>query len=360
MFYVSDLAGNNVAPLVLPNRLMIGATLLPTPPSGGTVCCDLVQCEGGSVTMGLGEYSGFIQWQESPDGISNWSYVTAGSGANTSSYTTPLLNSTIYYRAEVTQPTFAPVYSNTASVIILETPADAGPVTGDDTVCQGASGVTYTVDEIQNATDYIWSLPDGVSGTSSTNTITLTFETSAVSGEISVAGFHFGGCLGTSSSLTVTVVPLPATPVITANENILHSDAVSGNQWYNQDGIIPGATDQDFTAIADGDYYVVVTDGECSSAPSNVLQVIISALGTLGDDSNILVYPNPVKDQLTVEARGIADVLPFEIFDAIGHIIHKGEFTIHTMIRTDQYTPGVYYIKIKGDGYVVMRKFVKE
>lgn len=360
VFYVSDLAGNNVAPLVLPNRLMIGATLLPTPPSGGTVCCDLVQCEGGSVTMGLGEYSGFIQWQESPDGISNWSYVTAGSGANTSSYTTPLLNSTIYYRAEVTQPTFAPVYSNTASVIILETPADAGPVTGDDTVCQGASGVTYTVDEIQNATDYIWSLPDGVSGTSTTNTITLTFETSAVSGEISVAGFHFGGCLGTSSSLTVTVVPLPATPVITANENILHSDAVSGNQWYNQDGIIPGATDQDFTAIANGDYYVVVTDGECSSAPSNVLQVIISALGTLGDDSNILVYPNPVKDQLTVEARGIADVLPFEIFDAIGHIIHKGEFTIHTMIRTDQYTPGVYYIKIKGDGYVVMRKFVKE
>ena len=359
-YYTSRIDGSDLMPYVFPRRLMIGAILSPTPPIAGLVCCDLVQCEGGSVNIGLAEYSGFIQWQESPDGISNWVNVTAGSGTNTPTYTTPLLTSTIYYRAEVTQPTFAPVYSNTASVIILETPADAGPITGDESVCQGASEVTYKVDLIDNATDYLWSLPEGVSGTSTTNSIVLTFGPSAVSGEISVAGFHSGGCLGTSSSLTVTIESQPATPVITATENILHSDAANGNQWYNQDGIIPGATDQDFTAIVDGDYYVIVTTGECTSAPSNVLQVIISSVTTPGDNRVIQVYPNPVKDILTVEASGISDLLRYEIYNALGHSIHQGEFSAHTTIQTNQYIPGVYYIKVTGNGYVVMRKFVKE
>jgi hypothetical protein len=51
------------------------------------------------------------------------------------------------------------------------------------TVCQGES-VVYTVPDFPNATSYIWTLPDGATGTSSTNSITVNFSTTAVSGEL--------------------------------------------------------------------------------------------------------------------------------------------------------------------------------
>ena len=82
--------------------------------------------------------------------------------------------------------------------------ASAGTITGTSTVHQGQNGVTYTVTEIPNATSYVWTLPAGATGTSETNSITVNFSVSAVSGNITVKGRNDCGN-GTESLLAIVV-----------------------------------------------------------------------------------------------------------------------------------------------------------
>lgn len=86
-------------------------------------------------------------------------------------------------------------------------PSPAGIITGSDNVCTGVSGVVYSISPIPNAIGYSWSLPSGASITSgsNTNSITVNFSSSALSGNISVCGTSSCGN-GIASTLQVTVV----------------------------------------------------------------------------------------------------------------------------------------------------------
>jgi len=88
-------------------------------------------------------------------------------------------------------------------------PAAAGTITGTASVCQGQTGVTYSVLAIANAIDYIWTLPAGASITAGTNTnnITLTYSGVAASGNITVQGSNACGNGTVSPNFAVTVTP---------------------------------------------------------------------------------------------------------------------------------------------------------
>jgi len=98
--------------------------------------------------------------------------------------------------------------SSTLAITVNPYPVAAGTISGATTVCQGQTNVTYSVPVITNATSYVWTLPTGAIGTSSTNSITVNYGTTAISGNITVKGANSCG-YGTSSSLAITVNPLP-------------------------------------------------------------------------------------------------------------------------------------------------------
>lgn len=82
----------------------------------------------------------------------------------------------------------------------------AGTISGQTSICGGASGVIYSVPAITNAAIYTWSLPSGatIASGANSNSITVNFSASAVSGNISVTGSN--SCsTGTSSTLEVAV-----------------------------------------------------------------------------------------------------------------------------------------------------------
>ena len=94
--------------------------------------------------------------------------------------------------------------------------ASAGVITGETTVCQGQDSVTYTVPEIDYATSYIWALPSGATGTSTTNSIAVNYGASAVSGNVTVHG-HNDCTDGAISSLAITINPSSLPEVVTSN-----------------------------------------------------------------------------------------------------------------------------------------------
>ena len=89
-----------------------------------------------------------------------------------------------------------------------------------------------------------------------------------------------------------TAVP---TPSITANGNVLTSSSATGNQWYLDGVLIPGATAQHLTASNSGTYTVIVTQNNCTSPVSNSVTVSITALPVINPLSKeVFVYPNPI------------------------------------------------------------------
>ena len=86
-------------------------------------------------------------------------------------------------------------------------PGCPGMITGLSSVTQGQNNVTYTTGAIPNATSYVWTLPNGATGTSNTNSITVNYDVSAVSGDITVRGNNLYG-VGNLSILPLTVSPI--------------------------------------------------------------------------------------------------------------------------------------------------------
>jgi len=116
--------------------------------------------------------------------------------------------------------------SNFAIVQGCTLPASAGVISGSANVCQGSTTLNYTVPVITEATSYIWTLPDGVTGTSTTNSITLNFGTAVVSGNITVKGHNACGD-GLDATLAINVNPLPVVDFSFNNDNTCSGTAIS-------------------------------------------------------------------------------------------------------------------------------------
>jgi photosystem II stability/assembly factor-like uncharacterized protein len=248
---------------------------------------------------------------------------------------------------------------STLAITVNPLPSNAGNISGSTAVCQGQNNVTYTVPAILNATSYIWTLPMGATGTSTTNSITVDFGTSAVSGNITVKGNNSCGD-GGISSLTITVNVIPATPVITQDLSTLTSNAPAGNQWYLNGSMIPGATSQSHTCIVNGDYFDIVTLNGCSSDTSNIINVTNVGIEFTENNKIFKIYPNPVNDELIIEINGTKENTNFEILNSIGQLVFKGNLLEKTVVNTTTFSPGVYLIKFENGKTFEFKKMVKE
>jgi len=297
-------------------------------------------CNGNSVNLQATGF-GLIQWYQAAD-------------------TVPLSNLTVTPTASTSYIVTAsnadcPMALETMHIVVNYIPDNAGTITGDSTICQGQNAVEYLIPSIDYATSYLWSLPTGASGTSSTNSILVDFSASAATGTISVAGTNVCG-QGQTSNLLLNIYSIPPTPVITIDGNMLHSSAPAGNQWYIQGLQIMDGDGQDYQATTDGDYYVIVTLNGCSSSHSNVITTNFAGIQTVTDNMGLYVFPNPVEAEMIIEIKGNTDDIDFEIFNSLGEIIFKGVLQGKTTIPTASFAQGIYLLRLKTGQEI---KFIK-
>ena len=272
-YYTSFINGTGLKEMdlqTLQHRFMIGVQLTGTAPIGGVASGETVICPGEQTTLVLAGYSGFIQWQSSPNGETDWVSVTEGSGGQDDTYITPLLTSSAYYRAEVYQPGVGSAYSN-----------------------------------------------------------------------------------------PVLVEVIPATPVITADGDVLISSAVTGNQWYDLNGPIEGATGQLFVANAPGIYYVVVTEGDCVSAPSNQVELMTVGVASAIPDRFMQVYPNPFKNALYFKCNDPACGGNWRLLNLQGNIIAEGMLTEQGMVNLGHLPNGPYLFVCRYEDKFLVKRIIK-
>jgi len=254
--------------------------------------------------------------------------------------------------------TWSPALDNTKTTVYTFTPA-AGQ-------CSTTATLTITVNPVVSpsfdeiapvcAGETLSSLPttskNGIAGTWSpaldnSKTTTYVFTPDA------------GQCV-TTKTLTITVIAKPTTPTISVNGKVFVSDSPTGNQWYNSNGAIAGATNQNYQATSDGNYYVITTLDGCSSSPSNSIQLTMTGLMSLNEDEVTKIYPNPVSDELNIETPKNENQQSIEISNELGQVVLKKIFIQKTSVSMSHFAAGLYVIKIDDGKIVEFKKIIKQ
>jgi PKD repeat protein len=140
------------------------------------------------------------------------------------------------------------------------------------------------------------------------------------SGPLSVLVFNGFGCADTSDVAVFTVLPTPAAPTIMQVGQVLSVGTYASYQWYLNGLAIPGATGQSLTAVATGNYTVMVTDaGGCGVLSSSLSLVVGRADGFVGD---LQVYPNPFVGE--VHLQGVlrhGGLMQIKLYNATGQVV---------------------------------------
>ena len=101
------------------------------------------------------------------------------------------------------------------------------------------------------------------------------------------------------------------------------------------------------------------------SANGEVEDYTVDVVPTVGTPSfiksrKILLYPNPVLNQLNVEIEGSSEKIRCEILNSMGQKVFSSNLNGKTSIDMTQFSDGFYLIKFETGGYFLYRKFVKE
>jgi hypothetical protein len=226
-------------------------------------------CSGNTSVLTVAGSTGAIQWEQSPDGISSWANVTGGSGATTSSYTTPALFTTTYYRAKLSQASCPDVYSTVASVTVTSSVAASVNIGANPSgpICAGTN-VLFTATPTNGGTPtYQWFLgatPVGSGSTYSNSSLTNGNQISCIMTSTATCAT---GSPATSNTITMTVnsnpvasITPPGPVTYCSDTSIVLSCSPVGNYLWND-----GTTTNNMTPGSGGNYYVVITDGNgCS------------------------------------------------------------------------------------------------
>jgi hypothetical protein len=205
---------------------------------------------------------------------------------NAGSYEVPLM----YQEMDPTNTTMPVTYQYIKGFTINDAEfaniSPAGTILGLTSVCQGQTSVTYTVAVIAGADSYVWTLPSGATGSSSTNSITVDFSGSAVSGNITVHGHNSIGD-GATSSLYINVYPIPSTPTAGNNGPVCEGTALSLNtstvssatySWTGPNSFISSSQNPTVSSSASslmaGTYNVTVSVHGCISTPGSTTVVV--------------------------------------------------------------------------------------
>lgn len=205
---------------------------------------------------------------------------------------------------------------------------------------------------------FIYSLNSCSTSSSSITASTCTFYTSP-SGKYtwSIAGIYkdtlsnLGGC---DSIITINLTINKANTAVTNANNTLTASLVGGEyQWIDCNGYTPilGDTLQSFTPTKNGNYAVIVTDGNCTDT-SACYSITNVGIDNSFIKESISVAPNPSKGIYNISINSGFKKAQISIYNAIGQrIVESNGITANTFsIDMTGYERGIYYLEIINDG----------
>lgn len=126
-------------------------------------------------------------------------------------------------------------------------------------------------------------------------------------------------------------------------------------QWMDCNAFAPvtGATSQNFSPAADGDYAVIITQGSCKDT-STCYTVVGVGINEI-NNTQISVYPNPANSNLTIQTT--ENILVVSIYNSAGVFVkaeNKNTFSVENL------PAGIYFLQVQTESGISTARFVKE
>ncbi len=226
-------------------------------------------------------------------------------------------------------------------------PAQNGLISGVRDI-GAAEGCIATVSSFSVTECFAYTVPSGNSTYTAAGTYTVHDTISNAEGCDSIM------------SIELTIFSLD-TSTTTSGLTITSNAVGASYQWIdcgNNNMAISGETNASYTATVNGDYAVVVTDGNCSDTSECVSITTIGIEDYLSIANTVTIYPSPATNVLTIEADNL-NVNMITIVSATGQTVKTCSTSTNTIDVSDL-ASGIYFLQIQtNDKGMVSKRFVK-
>lgn len=131
-------------------------------------------------------------------------------------------------------------------------------------------------------------------------------------------------------------------------------------QWYLNNTIIGGATNNIYIAHQSGSYTVAISDTNGCVVFSNPVNVTVSGMREIGYDDQLDVYPNPISTSgwnviTSTEFIGAS----LKVFDNTARLVYQSTTKSETT-EIDFYLPkGIYWLQLTVDKKLLKKKLIR-
>ncbi|MEY3237215.1 MAG: hypothetical protein RI883_1316 [Bacteroidota bacterium] len=290
-------------------------------------------------------------------------------GTNSTTFTTSALTTgqvvTCIMTSNMPGVTSNPATSNGVTTTVTAPVTPTVSIIGNTTICAGTqASFVASAGNTGSTPTYQWTVNSSNVGTSSTSYsytpsngdvigVTLTSSNTCVT--ISTAN---------ATPVNIVVIPAPATPTISQNTNILTSSSTTGNKWYLNGVLIPGATSQNYTATLNGTYTVVVTSGGCASAASTGIVINGIAAITEIDPYIFSIFPNPSQGDFSVSFNAnLSETYKLKVFNQAGQLVYEDAIDnqngqIVKAVQLGKVASGVYNVTLSNGQIESSKKII--
>ena len=171
-----------------------------------------------------------------------------------------------------------------------------------------------------------------------------------------------GGC---DSTLTINLTINTVNNSVTQSGATLTASAIGATyQWLDCDNsfaIINGATSQTFTATANGNYAVAISQNGCSDT-SSCFAITGVGVNEINSENNFEIFPNPSDGDVIVQQSELNKNCRVIISNQLGQELFSENLNQKSqLLNLKSFSQGIYFVKVEMEnGSVVMKKIIKE
>ena len=243
------------------------------------------------------------------------------------------------------------IYTTSQALTFATNPPDAPLISGGDTdtICQGAT-IDLTVANQTNV-NFDWYNQDNVIvGTGNTLAV-------GVAGCYHVVASNAMGTANSSNEVCITVTPIDNT-VSQSSDHFSANQSGAQYQWIdclNGGAAIGGAQSQVFYPSSPGSYAVQLNYNGCS-VTSNCLDYMLTNIQESLLLDQVLIFPNPSSSLVNVRSISRSKI---EILNASGQKVYSSsQPEINHVVSIEDFTPGVYEVRVLSDRPAEIRRLV--
>ncbi len=174
-------------------------------------------------------------------------------------------------------------------------------------------------------------------------------------------------CSALDSVTVIVTEPIVPTITLQADSVTLESSPADSYQWYFDNMIIPGATDQTYVVDMAGVYSVVTVDSVDCEEESDYIFItdFATSINTLEEIDKFLAYPNPTSAMLMVQVTTFRQTsLRLDLLDLLGRTVHSEQLEINqefsTSLDMENLPGGVYFLRLSGETGSLLQRIVKQ